>query len=206
MTDEHARTVQRSDLELGPIRDFERDMVLDLWGEEFGYYDYEGYETDMVDKALDRDHAGLRCYTIGHPDELAAFMIVNRLSIEDFDDAYPGADTSDWPKATWNAEIYMVAVADRWKRQHFATYLHQRAAKGYLLPNDYRRCYAVCWDRLEPGSPELFESLGYRHITTIPNYYETEDGEPDRDCPVCGVGCGCSAKIYTTVLEDDDAE
>lgn len=199
-----AQHVDRSELKIGLARSFERDMILALWGEQFGFYDRADHAAEWVDTALDHDHHGAWCYTIGAREELAAFLLLRRVAIEDFDaEIGADADTSDWPKAAWNVEPYMVAVADYWQRQGFATILHQRAVEKYLRPNDYRRLYATCWIRDQPGSPELFASLGYERVTVIEDYYATDDGEPDRDCPDCGVGCECPAAIYTTALEGD---
>lgn len=190
---------QRRELKIGIGRDFERDMMLNLWEEQFGFYG-EGHEADYVDAALDKGHGGVYCYTIGTRNELAAFLIVETIPTEDMDDCF-GTDTSDWPKAVNNAHIYMVCVADRWKQRGYATKLVHRAYE-YLRKLDIKRVFAVSWNRENhPDSRLLFDSLGYEQIGREEAYYANAPDEPSRDCPDCGLGCECTATFHTTVLE-----
>lgn len=191
-----------TELKLGPARDFEHERVMDLWAEQFGTF---GHEEDLLEDAFDSDTNGIWCLTIGSREELRAFSVVTRFSIEQLDDDYPGVDTSDWPKATRNGNTYMVCVADDSKNRGFATHLVRRG-HTWQLKNDVRRLFATCWHRENHvDSRRLFRTLGYEKIGEQEEYYRTEEGEPDRDCPDCGVGCTCTASFWTKVITEDDA-
>lgn len=188
-------------LELGPAREFERDMILDLWAEQFGTY---GHEPETVDSAIDRDTGGLWCYTIGTRDDLYAFAVVESVPIENMGDEY-GVDTSDWPKAVNNGNIYMVCVKDAAKNNGYAKMLVRRAS-AYFWNEGIRRVFATCWHRENAvDSRELFSSLGYRQLAVEEGYYaDVPDDVNERDCPDCGRGCECAASHWTLALDESD--
>ena len=193
----------QQELMLGPAREFEHDRVFDLWDEQFGTF---GHEEDLLEDAFDPDTNGIWCITLGTRKKLYGFAVVTRFTIEQFTGNYPDVDTSDWPKATYNGNTHMVCVADRAKNNGYAKYLVQRG-HAWQLDNDVRRVFATCWHRDDHvDSRRLFRSLGYEKIGEQAEHYRTEEGEPDRDCPDCGVGCTCNASFWTKAITQDDTD
>lgn len=194
---------ESDDLRIGPMRAFERDRVLDRWREQFGLYS-EAHTNNWIDAALDDDYASVRCFTVGSREELAGFLVLKRFPGAELDDTFPDVDTSGWPRAADNAQVYMVCVADDWKRRGVATHLVYRG-HDHLREHGVGRAWAASWHRAyDPDSRALFRSCGYEQVGEQADFYRTGEGNPERDCPDCGSPCTCSASFWTTPVDAGD--
>jgi ribosomal protein S18 acetylase RimI-like enzyme len=64
---------------------------------------------------------------------------------------------------------------------------------------------ALAWESGREGaSAPLFRRFGFRQGATVEGFYLEESLREGWACPVCGVGCRCSATLYTLPLVGGD--
>jgi ribosomal protein S18 acetylase RimI-like enzyme len=75
------------------------------------------------------------------------------------------------------------------------------ASLDWMRAQGCETALALAWESGREGaSAPLFRRLGFRQGATVERFYLEESLREGWACPVCGVGCRCSATLYTLPL------
>jgi ribosomal protein S18 acetylase RimI-like enzyme len=90
-----------------------------------------------------------------------------------------------------------LAVEPAFRRRGVGSLL-ARASLEWMVAQGCETAVTLAWESgRESASAPLFRRLGFRQGATVERFYLEESLREGWACPVCGVGCRCSATLYT---------
>jgi ribosomal protein S18 acetylase RimI-like enzyme len=93
-----------------------------------------------------------------------------------------------------------LAVEPPFRRRGIGSLL-ARASLDWMVAQGCGIAVTLAWESGRDGaSAPLFRRLGFRQGATVERFYLEESLREGWACPVCGVGCTCSATLYTLSL------
>lgn len=92
--------------------------------------------------------------------------------------------------------IKSVAVEKQYRHRGIGTQLTQESIRS-LQMKGCDALFAISWVSNKPDSSQpMFESLGFRNILMVPNYWTEDSIKEGYLCPNCGNPCRCTAIFY----------
>jgi ribosomal protein S18 acetylase RimI-like enzyme len=93
-----------------------------------------------------------------------------------------------------------LAVEPAFRRRSTGSLL-ARASLEWMVAKGCETAVTLAWESgKESASAPLFRRLAFREGPTVERFYLEESLREGWACPVCGVGCRCSATLYTLPL------
>jgi ribosomal protein S18 acetylase RimI-like enzyme len=97
-----------------------------------------------------------------------------------------------------------LAVEPAFRRRGVGSLL-ARASLEWMVAEGCETAVTLAWESgRESASAPLFRRLGFRQGPTVERFYLEESLREGWACPVCGMGCRCSATLYTLPLIGGD--
>lgn len=97
--------------------------------------------------------------------------------------------------------IKSVAVEKQHRHRGIGTQLTRESIRS-LQMKECNALFAISWVSNKPYSSQpMFESLGFRNILTIPNYWTEDSIKEGYLCPNCGNPCRCAAIFYFKLID-----